>query len=174
MNVPWGPREAKVSERGQRMSRVPEAENGSNVYERTMGHRPEILEEWFKLDALMRFSGTLDSDLKEEVRRVLASGVGCTYCASLGQPDAQNRDPKTALAVAFAEILWENSRDLQSIDDSVFEVLAEEFTTEQVVELTCWVLFMFAAQGFGAVMKLPPATDEELVGYLEWRREGVA
>jgi alkylhydroperoxidase family enzyme len=156
------------------MARVPETAVGENVYERIMGNRPEILEEWFKLDALMRFSGTLEPSLKEEVRRVLASGVGCTYCASLGQPDAKNRDTKTALAVAFAEALWAQSRDLQGIDDAVFAVLAEEFSVEQIVELTCWVLFLFAAQGFGAVMKLPAATDQELEGYLEWRREGVS
>ena len=155
------------------MSRIPLSDVGSNVFERTMGHRPEILEEWFKLDALIRFTGLLDPELKEEVRRVLASGVGCTFCSSLGQPDAKNRDPKTALAVAFAETLWDNTKDLHAVDDSVFEVLSEEFSNAEIVELTSWVLFLIAAQGFGAVMRLPAATEGELQTYLEWRRAGV-
>lgn len=155
------------------MTRIAPTAVGANVYERTMGHRPEILEEWFRLDATMRFGGTLDPGLKEEVRRVLADGVGCTYCSSLGRPDAAARSAQTALAVAFAEILWDNCTALASVDDSVFEVLTEEFSDAQIVELTCWILFLFAAQGFGAVMHLPPATPDELAGYQEWRRAAV-
>jgi alkylhydroperoxidase family enzyme len=154
--------------------RVPPSAIGSNSYERAMGHRPDVLSAWFDLDATLRFGGTLPAELKEEVRRALATGAGCTYCASLGHPDAGSRDPKTSLAVAFAETLWDNSRNLHGIDDSVFDVLREEFSTEQVVELTCWVLFLFAARGFGAVMRLPEASDDELAGYLQWRREGAA
>lgn len=156
------------------MVRVPPADIAGNVYERTMGHRPDVLRQWFALDEQLRFGGTLEPELKEEVRRVLAGGIGCTYCASLGQPDAANQDARTALAVAFAEVVWEHSRSLESVDDAVFDVLAEEFTTEQIVELTCWVLFLFAAQGFGALMRLPAATDRELEDYAAWRRQGVA
>ena len=154
--------------------RIPPSTVGTNSYERAMGHRPDVLQQWFALDATLRFGGTLPAELKEEVRRALASGVGCTYCASLGHPDAATRDPQTSLAVAFAETLWNNSADLHAVDDAVFDVLREEFSVEQVVELTCWVLFLFAAQGFGAVMRLPGATDDELAGYLQWRREGTA
>ena len=82
--------------------------------------------------------------------------------------------PGTTLAVAFAELVWENSRSLASVDDAVFEVLAEEFTDAEIVELSCWVLFLFAAQGFGALMHLPAATDLELESYAAWRRDGVA
>lgn len=155
------------------MTRIAPAAVGSNVYERTMGHRPEILENWFRLDATMRFGGTLDPLLKEEVRRVLADGVGCTYCASLGRPDPTTWSSRTALAVAFAEVLRDNVAAPAAVDDTVFQVLAEEFDEGEIVELTCWVLFLFAAQGFGAVMHLPPATAEELAGYRAWREAAV-
>ena len=155
------------------MTRITPAAVGSNVYERAMGHRPQILENWFRLDATMRFGGTLDPSLKEEVRRVLADGVGCTYCSSLGRPDPTTWSARTALAVGFAQVLWEHSTSLSSVDDTVFTVLAEEFDEGEIVELTCWVLFLFAAQGFGAVMHLPPATDDELAGYQDWRRAAV-
>jgi alkylhydroperoxidase family enzyme len=156
------------------MVRIPPAEIDGNVYERTMGHRPDVLRQWFALDEQLRFAGTLDPALKEEVRRVLAGGIGCTYCASLGRPDAEHRDTRTSLAVAFAEVLWENSRSLAEVDDAVFAVLAEEFSDAEIVELSCWVLFLFAAQGFGALMHLPAATDGELHAYAAWRRDGIA
>ena len=66
------------------MPRIPLSNIEGNVYERLMGHRPEILKAWFNLDATMRFSGALGPELKEEVRRSLAPGVGCVFCASLG------------------------------------------------------------------------------------------
>ena len=154
------------------MSRIPLSNVGSNVFQRAMGHRPEIVEEWFKLDALIRFTGVLDPELKEEVRRSLALGIGCRFCSSLGDPDPTKRNKKTALAVAFSQAIFENISDLYAIDDEVFEVAREEFTDPEITELVCWTLFLVAAQGFGAVMKLPDATDGELKEYMDWRAEG--
>jgi len=154
------------------MSRIPPAPIEGNNYERVMGHRPEILTKWFELDSLMRFSGKLTPHLKEEVRRSLAPGVGCVFCASLGQAAEEHPDPKESLAIAFAQQVFEQSQDLENLDDSLFEVLREEFSDEEIVELTCWVLFMIAAQGFGAVMKLEPAPADQLEAYHQWRQEG--
>lgn len=154
------------------MARVEPAPVEGNLYQRTMGHRPEILERWFELDALIRFGGTFSPHLKEEVRRSLAPGVGCVFCASLGKGADEHPDPKESLAIAFAQQILENASDLQAIDDSLFEVLRTEFSEGEIVELTCWILFMIAAQAFGAVMKLGPATDEELAVYAQWRRDG--
>ena len=154
------------------MARIPLADVEGNIYQRSMGHRPEIVEEWFALDSLMRFSGPLSPGLKEEVRRVLAPGIGCTFCASLGDADPEKRDRKSALAVGFAQTIFDNIKDLHSIDAEHFEVLRGEFTDAEVIELVCWTLFMIAAQGFGAIMKLPPATDDELREYTVWRAAG--
>jgi alkylhydroperoxidase family enzyme len=139
-----------------------------------MGHRLDIAEEWAKLDGLIRFDGELDPNLKEEVRRSLAIGIGCKFCASLGDPEPHNHDKKTVLAVAFAQVMFQNISDLHGLDDENFDVLRSEFSDAAIVELVCWVLFLVAAQGFGAVMKLPQATDNELTEYLEWRAAGSA
>jgi alkylhydroperoxidase family enzyme len=152
------------------VSRVRVTETEGNSFERAMANRPEILEKWSELDALMRFSGTLDPHLKEEVRRSLAPGIGCVFCASLGEPAAEHAKQES-LAIAYAQMLLDDPR---AIEDSTFDVLREEFSDEQIVELTAWSLFMIAGQAFGAVMKLPPATPEELEVYLQWRRDGEA
>lgn len=156
------------------MSRIAPASIEGNTYERVMGHRPEILTKWFELDAQMRFNGKLSPHLKEEVRRSLAPGVGCVFCASLGRAADEHPDVKEMLAIAFAQQILEQAHDLHGVDDAVFDVLAEEFTDEEIVELSCWVLFMLAAQGFGAVMRLERAPDEEIVSYKQWRKEGEA
>src|ERR1700690_3152201 len=74
------------------MPRIPLSNIDGNVYERLMGHCPEILKAWFTLDATMRFSGALSPELKEEVRRSLAPGVGCVFCASLGDEATSHAD----------------------------------------------------------------------------------
>ena len=155
------------------MPRVPLSNIDGNIIQRAMGHRPEIRDEWNRLDAVIRFTGVLDPGLKEEVRRTLALGIGCQFCSSLGDPDPGKRNRKTALAVAFAQTLFENISDLYGLDDEVFTVLRQEFTDPEVIELVCWTLFLVAEQGFGAVMKLPRATSDELNEYVDWREQGI-
>src|SRR5437763_696338 len=106
------------------MSRVAPADIDGNSYERVMARRPEIVGKWFELDALMRFGGVLDVELKEEVRRSLAPEVGCVFCASLAAAKVEYPDRREALAVAYAQLL----RDPKAIDDATFDVLREEFT----------------------------------------------
>ena len=156
------------------MARIPLANIEGNVFFRAMGHRLDIAEEWARLDGLIRFAGELDPYLKEEVRRSLALGIGCRFCASLGDPEPDKHDGKTALAVAFSQSVLQNISDLHGLDDEHFEVLRSEFSDAAIVELVCWVLFLVAAQGFGAIMKLPEATNGELTDYLEWRAAGKA
>jgi hypothetical protein len=152
------------------MSRIAAAKVEGNSYERVMAHRPEILGSWFELDALMRFTGLLDPELKEEIRRSLAPDVGCVFCASLAEAKGDHPERPEALAVAYAQLL----RDPKAVDDAMFDVLRGEFSDAEIVELTCWALFMIAAQGFGAVMRIPPATEQEAEVYEQWRREGKA
>ena len=47
----------------------------------------------------------------------------------------------------------------------VLEVLLEEFTVPQVVELLTWIVFEYAGQMFGALIGDEPATVEERAAF---------
>lgn len=154
------------------MSRIAPAAIDGNSFQKLMGHCPDIVDKWFLLDETMRFGGRLDPELKEEVRRSLADGIGCKFCASLGAPDPSSHSTRTALAVAFADTVFANFQNLAAVDDEAFDVLRGEFSEAEIVELIIWTLFMIAGQGFGALVHAPASTSQELRDYLEWRADG--
>jgi alkylhydroperoxidase family enzyme len=141
------------------VTRIPPSELGETTADRIMGHRPELLAGWDALKrALVGSSSTLSPELKEQVRRTLALHTGCAFCASLGRPAAEQPHPKDSLAVAFAEAV---ASDHTAISDAQLEVLLEEFTIPQVVELLIWISFEYAGQMFGALIGDEPATAEQ-------------
>lgn len=136
---------------------------GADPFYGILAHRPEILREWSALDrAFFGSSSKVDNRIKEEARRTLAQGVGCRFCASLGTPHDEHPDAREAVAVAFAEMV---ATDHHQIDDSTFEVLREEFSEAEIVELAAWICFKLGSNIFGALMKLNPATPAEIGGY---------
>jgi alkylhydroperoxidase family enzyme len=153
------------------VSRIQPSDIGASIMERIMARRPEIARKFGELDATVRFGGLLSAELKEEVRRSMAPGVGCVFCASLGDPAAKQVDPRVSMAVGFAQSVVVDHRD---IDDATFDVLRELFSEEEIVELVLWICLMYAGQMFGSLMKLPPATQEEIDGYTAWRAGGEA
>jgi alkylhydroperoxidase family enzyme len=148
------------------MSRVPASElSPDDPFYSILGQRPEILEAWQRLDHVLIGdpSSTLPVMLKEEVRRALAQGVGCAFCASVGGgPQEVHPDAKETLAIAFAEQVIATAGD---IDDAVFAVLREEFDDRQIVELCAWICFKFGANVLGSLMRLQPATAEQAGAY---------
>jgi alkylhydroperoxidase family enzyme len=124
-----------------------------------MGQRPELLQAWENLkDAFVGPSATLSPNLKEEVRRTLAQRTGCRFCASLGQPAERHPDRQESLAVAFADAA---ASDHTAISDAQVQLLFDEFTTPQIVELLMWISFEYAGQMFGCMIGDEPATAEE-------------
>jgi alkylhydroperoxidase family enzyme len=100
---------------------------------------------------------TLPVALKESVRQTIADGMGCRYCASLHTP-ADRHDGRESLAVAFTERVLDDPR---SVDAATFDVLREDFSDGQIVELCAWVCFKLGANVFGAIMGLERATDAQ-------------
>jgi alkylhydroperoxidase family enzyme len=128
-----------------------------------MGHRPEVLDAWDGLRrALTGETSTLSPELKEQVRRTLALRTGCEFCASLGRPAAEQPDAQASLAVAFADAA---ATDHAAITSGQLEVLREELTLPQVVELLTWIVFEYAGQMFGAMIGDEPATPEERAAF---------
>jgi alkylhydroperoxidase family enzyme len=145
------------------LTRLPLSDLGDGTADRVMGHRPEVLAAWDGLrQALVGASSTLSPELKEQVRRTLALRTGCEFCASLGRPAAEQPDPRHSLAVAFAEAV---AMDHTAITDGQLEVLLEEFTVPQVVELLTWIVFEYGGQMFGALIGDEPATAEERAAF---------
>jgi alkylhydroperoxidase family enzyme len=126
---------------------------------------PEVLEANRRLNSTLRFGGLLSVELKEAVRRATAEQVGCVYCASLSAPGHEAADAREGLAVAFAQMVAD---DPKAISDAQFDVLREEFSDDEIVELVAWIcLVVIAGQTFGAVMKVEAATPEEAAAYQE-------
>lgn len=141
----------------------------SSLLARVMGRRPEVLKSFGRLDATLRFRGLLPMDLLEAVRRATAGEVGCRYCASLGEPRTDIADSRTALAVAFAQLVVQ---DPAGISDGQFDTLREEFDEDEIVELVAYIcLVSIGGQMFGAVMGLEEADPEEAAAYQETLNE---
>lgn len=141
------------------MLRVSPSAVGETTADRVMGHRPELLEAWENLKhALLGPSSTLTPQLKEEVRRTLAQRTGCQFCASLGRPAEDHDSRKESLAVAFADAV---ALDHTAISEAQVNVLLDEFTVPQLVELLIWISFEYAGQLFGCLIGDEPATAEE-------------
>jgi alkylhydroperoxidase family enzyme len=145
------------------MTRVPLSDLGSTSADRVLGHRPQVLHAWGELaQALVDPSSTLSPQLKEEVRRTLAQHTGCAYCASLGQPAAEQQDHRESLAVAFAQAV---ATDHTAISDAQLELLFDEFTIPQVVELLAWISFEYAGQVLGSLIGDEAATEDERAAF---------
>lgn len=150
------------------MSRIEPADIEGNAVQssllaRVLGRRPEILKAFGRLDTTVRFKGLLPMDLLEAVRRATAGEIGCEYCASLGEPPTDIEDMRTSLAVGFAQLVAQGPAD---ITDAQFDVLREEFSEDEIVELVAYIcLVSIAGQMFGAVMKLEPAAPDEAAAY---------
>lgn len=141
-------------------------ELGHDPFYGVLARRPDVLRAWNELDKVFFGSTSLVSNqIKEEARRTLAQGVGCRFCASLGDPSAGHPSPREALAVAFAEQV---ASDHHEIDASMFDVLREEFSDEEIVELVSWICFKYGSNMFGALMRLAPATEEQVRGYADF------
>lgn len=130
-----------------------------------LANRPEILAAWAELDkAFFGPSSRLPGELKEEGRRTLAQDIGCVLCASYGEPQQADPDPRHALVVALADQI---GKDHRQIDDSTFEALREEFDEAEIVELLSWLCFKLGANVFGALMSFDQATEAQKEAYAE-------
>jgi alkylhydroperoxidase family enzyme len=148
--------------------RIEPAELEGNAVQKSLlasvlGRRPEILTAFAGLDAATRFHGLLPQSLKEAVRSATAGAVGCEYCKSLGEYTPNPNEQRESLAVAFALMIAD---DPTGISDSQFDVMREDFSDEEIVELVAFTCFVaIAGQLFGATMGLEPAPDEEAAAY---------
>lgn len=154
------------------MPRIEPANVEGNLYARVLARQPEILEKFMALDVSLRFGGLLPAELKEEVRRSTAEQVGCRFCSSLAAPKDQHIDRRESLAVGLAQMI---AQDPSSVDDKMFEVLREDFSDDEILELLCWIcLVVIGGQMLGNTLGLEEASPEDMQTYSQWREETIA
>ncbi|ANB57539.1 hypothetical protein GFC29_868 [Anoxybacillus sp. B7M1] len=135
------------------MARISFANHGETPFQRLLGHNPTIMEAWRRLGEELEKDGLLSSQLKEQVRRMLAQNNGCEYCKAKGKPEPHLFDEKTSLAIGFAEVFVQQQGQ---IGDSLFSVLKKDFSDAEISELCAFICFTTASQYFGAIMGLKP------------------
>ncbi|MDN4074976.1 carboxymuconolactone decarboxylase family protein [Fictibacillus terranigra] len=133
------------------MARIQESNFGATPFQKLLGHSPEIMDSWSRLGEVLGKDVRLSSELKEQVRRALAQENGCEYCKAKGKPEPHLFDEKTSIAIGFTEVFLKTKGDLP---DSIFHVLRESFSDEEISELCAFMAFTTASQYFGAMMKL--------------------
>jgi alkylhydroperoxidase family enzyme len=134
------------------MSLIPLSNCGSTPFERLLGHAPELLEQWGKLELAFFKSTTFHSDFLEQIRRALAFNNQCYYCmAKAGPPDQNTEDNRLILALRFANKF---SISHTSIDEDELPQLKNYFSDAEIIELIAFCSFISASQRFGAVLGL--------------------
>jgi alkylhydroperoxidase family enzyme len=161
--------EFKTFDQEDTMPRLAEATKDGTPYFNIMDHRSDIAKKWAEMDEFLRFSGLLDPDLKEEVRRAVAQESGCLFCASLGTPKAHYDDPRVTAAVEFGRAV---AKSPANVSEAVFNAARAHFNPAELVELSMWVSFMYGAEMFGAIVKLDPASDGIKTMYANWLQQG--
>ena len=134
------------------MSFVQLSRYGTSPFERLLGHSPEILDQWGKLEMAFLNSNTFDAEFLEQVRRALAFNNQCRYCmAKAGPPDQNPQDARLIEALRFANLF---SITHESIDKDEIIRLRNFFSEAEIVELIAYCSFISAAQKFGATLGL--------------------
>lgn len=135
------------------MARITFSPEGLTPFQQLLGHNKDILEKWSSLEECIFSSNTFTSELKEQLRRVLAFNNGCQYCMAKGKPSNQITDSKILIAAKIADIISKN----HLIDDKHFNLLKNEFSDKEISELLALICFITASQKLGALLNLQPS-----------------
>ncbi|MCE0723747.1 MULTISPECIES: carboxymuconolactone decarboxylase family protein [Legionella] len=138
------------------MSFIQLSRHGTTPFERLLGHAPEILNQWEKLEAAFCQSKTFEADFLEQVRRVLAFNNQCHYCmAKAGPPDQNPKGERLIEALRFANLF---SIAHESVDKNEITRLKNFFSEAEIAELIAFCSFISAAQKLGAALGLQAMT----------------
>jgi len=115
---------------------------GNTPFERLLGHKPDLLEQWEKLELTFFQSQTFDAHFLEQIRRALAFNIQCQYCmAKAGEPDQNPEDSRLIEALRFANTF---AISHEHIDENEIARLKNYFSVRE---------FDFSAQYYFAVSR---------------------
>lgn len=136
------------------MSYVELSNHGETPFEQLMGHAPEILSQWGKLEEVFFRSSTFNPEFLEQIRRALAFKNACRYCMlKAGPPDENPESERLSRALAFANRF---AIDHTSISKEEIQEMRKHFANNELIELIAFCSFMTASQKFGSCLGLQP------------------
>jgi alkylhydroperoxidase family enzyme len=134
------------------MSYIELSNYGGSPFEKLMGHVPNVLNQWGKLEEAFFQSNTFTPAFLEQVRRTLAFKNLCQYCMlKAGPPDDNPDSVRLAIALKFANKF---AIDHTSILKEEIKEMGEHFSNDELVELIAFCSFISASQKFGSCLGL--------------------
>jgi AhpD family alkylhydroperoxidase len=143
------PKLAALIEKGRRNRML-----SSTVPVRIWAHRPGVAAAWLSALEEMHLRSCLPERLRELVRLRIANITTCEACMVARKSDTVTEEDLACLAadhprfsaaervaLRYAELF---AGDYFAIDDALFALLAEHFSTEQIVELNLYCALMLA------------------------------
>jgi len=139
-------------------------------------HRPAVAAAWLSALEEMHLRSCLPERLRELVRLRIAAITTCQACLVARKSDTVTEEDLACLssdhprftgaeraALRYAELF---AGDYFAIDETLFETLAEHFSTEQIVELNLYSALMLAGgrmtyvqRGYEEAVAAPIASD---------------
>lgn len=139
------------------MSYIALSNVGQSPFEKLIGHAPEILAHWSRLEEAFFSSNTFGKDFLEQIRRALAFDNLCQYCmAKAGRPDENIQIARLSEALRFANKF---AIDHKIINENDIHQLRKYFSDSEISELISYCSFISASQRFGAALGLMPASS---------------
>jgi alkylhydroperoxidase family enzyme len=134
------------------MSHIKLSNYGQSPFEQLMGHAPNILNQWSKLEEAFFQSTVFSAGFLEQIRRALAYKNLCQYCMKKSGPPEENPESvRLALALRFANKF---ALDHTSIPKEEIHELELHYSHSELVELIAFCSFITASQKFGSCLGL--------------------
>ena len=134
------------------MSHIKLSNYGESPFEKLMGHAPEVLDQWEKLEEVFFRSKVFTSEFLEQIRRALAFKNLCQYCMlKAGPPEENPESARLAIALKFANKF---AIDHTSLSKKEIQEMEHYFTHNELIELIAFCSFITASQKFGSCLGL--------------------
>ena len=137
---------------------------------KTLGHHPPSLAvfmQWYTLrEEVASYLGDRATTL---LAHAISNGTGCLICGTFFRrilmdagenPDELHLDERERLIVDFGRQV---ARDSHGVDETLFEKLRKDFTSQQIVAMTAFAGMMIATNVFNNVLRIE--LDEYLAMY---------
>ncbi|MFJ1814639.1 carboxymuconolactone decarboxylase family protein [Staphylococcus saprophyticus] len=118
------------------MALIQLSENGTTPFQKLLGYNKDIMLSWSNLSESLETDNQLSSDLKEEIRSMLAQNHGCAYCKAKGQPSGKFTDEKSMICIGFVDVYMKLGTE---IPEYILQTLNDHLTEAEMSELIAFI-----------------------------------